>query len=604
MGQPGVTVRKQIAILTATQTGYPLPVAAKLTQKTVDAALYEGRSHMSKAGRKRWSPHILKDAELPGFGLRITSTNRKSFFISFRSGGRKRTRTVGRADRMSLEEARAKAAEMLASLADEPPPGTSRGPRLEGVETVAQLADAYLEGHLKPNVPSWYADQRLMRTHIKPAMGRSRIADVTANDLVSLRSRIGRRFPADAPRFRKLVTGMFDWAADQGLWPRGVRNGVSAELPLPDLSSEPPAAAPEPAVEPPSTEELVEALERSEERRRELEERLEEVSSSGAEMLLQLNEKAASQSELTAELARAQRELGRARAIADDLPDPEASEKQIANLRQSVEQLLASVNEAERDRQEIADKLADTEARAAGQSRRLVEATRARNELEEKMREVQRRAAIRKVQGRPAPTRRQTVAWLALGAVGGAVLVLLLQAFAGGRQASAPPVDRQVTMPAMADPGPEASETAAASDPSSDPGEAASAPPHSAPPVEAERVAAGPDLAAVEEAIRSWAVAWSEQRVDDYLEAYSAEFVPPDGQGRSAWASQRRNRIRRPASIRVTLSDLRQTVIAADRVQVSFEQRYETPTYADRVAKTLDMVRQDGGWKIASERAE
>ena len=69
-----------------------------LTETIVETSLYEGRSHMSKGGRKRWSQHVLWDDSLRGFGLRITSNNRKSFVVSYRADGRKRTKTLGRAD--------------------------------------------------------------------------------------------------------------------------------------------------------------------------------------------------------------------------------------------------------------------------------------------------------------------------------------------------------------------------------------------------------------------------------------------------------------------------------------------------------------------------
>ena len=50
---------------------------------------------------------------LPGFGLRITSTNRKSYFVSYRADGRKRTKTLGTTEKMSrppgLEAVRARA---------------------------------------------------------------------------------------------------------------------------------------------------------------------------------------------------------------------------------------------------------------------------------------------------------------------------------------------------------------------------------------------------------------------------------------------------------------------------------------------------------------
>ena len=102
--------------------------------------------------------------------------------------------------------------------------------------------------------------------------------------------------------------------------------------------------------------------------------------------------------------------------------------------------------------------------------------------------------------------------------------------------------------------------------------------------------------------MRSWAAAWSEQRVDDYLAAYSSQFEAPASLERGEWAAQRHRRILRPGWIRLTLGPLRRTLVDGDRVQISFEQRCETDGYGDRVVKTLELIRENGSWKIAAER--
>lgn len=567
----------------------------ELTQKTVETALYEGRSHMSKGGRKRWSQHVLWDDGLPGFGLRISPTHRKSYIVSYRDGGRKRTKTLGRAGKLKLDEARGKAAEFLDSVgAAEQPPETTGQPPIEGVETVAQLADAYLENHLKNTSRSWFADQRLMRTHIKPAMGRLRVGEVTRTDLTSISSRVARRFPADARRMKPLLNGMFDWAAERGMWSRSSRKKDPTKSGSEAVSKPEPDERPEP--EPlPSAEELAKALLQSEEERRELVDRLEEVSSSGAEMLVKLNQQASANKELEGELASARRELQRAQKEAATLPDPAKAEKQTANLKQSVEQLMASLQEAEADRAELADKLAVVEAKAGEQAKNVASLTRSRNELEDRIREEERTSAMRKVQRRPAAGRPRGI-WLAAGAIGGILLTLLLQGLFGretepstATPAGEPTVDG--TDQAIGQPGAEVGEqpaTLAESEPAT---------------TVLENVVAGPDFTVVESAVRSWAAAWSEQRVDDYLAAYSEFFQPPDGLGRGAWESQRRNRILRPASIQVTLADLIQVAAGPDRARVSFEQSYETRTYADQVRKTLELEWEDGSWKIVAELA-
>ncbi len=115
--------------------------------------------------------------------------------------------------------------------------------------------------------------------------------------------------------------------------------------------------------------------------------------------------------------------------------------------------------------------------------------------------------------------------------------------------------------------------------------------------------AAGPAESLVDFA-RGWARAWSEQRVEDYLELYASDFLPPGELERAAWETQRRFRILKPRRIDVRLSDFEATSIAADRAQISFDQSYTSDTYGDRVRKTLELIREAGAWKILAERVE
>lgn len=122
---------------------------------------------------------------------------------------------------------------------------------------------------------------------------------------------------------------------------------------------------------------------------------------------------------------------------------------------------------------------------------------------------------------------------------------------------------------------------------------------------EPERIAtvASGDLSRVEPTVLAWAQAWSGQQVDDYLGFYAAEFVPPNGLSRDDWETQRFTRLRKPAWIKVELDGLRHQPIDAERVSVSFMQAYSSDTFSDSVAKTLELVWEDGGWKIASEES-
>lgn len=105
------------------------------------------------------------------------------------------------------------------------------------------------------------------------------------------------------------------------------------------------------------------------------------------------------------------------------------------------------------------------------------------------------------------------------------------------------------------------------------------------------------------QAVRAWAGAWSEKRIDDYLASYSAEFRPPDGLSRAAWAAQRRSRILRPGSISVSVAAMRAERLSDSQTVVYCTQAYRSARYSDVVRKAIVLAREESAWKIVEERA-
>ena len=69
-----------------------------------------------EALKPRKSPYDIRDGSLKGFGVRVMPTGRKRFFIQCQHRGERVWKTVGDAEDMSIAEARALAAEMLAAI--------------------------------------------------------------------------------------------------------------------------------------------------------------------------------------------------------------------------------------------------------------------------------------------------------------------------------------------------------------------------------------------------------------------------------------------------------------------------------------------------------
>lgn len=108
------------------------------------------------------------------------------------------------------------------------------------------------------------------------------------------------------------------------------------------------------------------------------------------------------------------------------------------------------------------------------------------------------------------------------------------------------------------------------------------------------------DLADV---VERWARAWSDQRVEDYLAFYAADFAPDNGMSRGDWERYRRDRIGSPEFIKVEVAILDSLTEGEDLARITFLQAYESDTYRDQVTKTLTLVRRDEGWKILEEKS-
>ena len=103
--------------------------------------------------------------------------------------------------------------------------------------------------------------------------------------------------------------------------------------------------------------------------------------------------------------------------------------------------------------------------------------------------------------------------------------------------------------------------------------------------------------------VRDWAQAWSDQRVDDYLAHYSRGFLTPESSSRKAWEDRRRQRISRPRFIKLSLEFLRSRFIDSSRGWIEFRQSYWSNSFSDTVTKRLEMIHEEGTWKILQEKS-
>jgi len=184
--------------------------------------------------RSRDKAYWESDESLPGFRLKVSPTGVKSFGVRLRSRGGRKNRSdtmqvIGRFGVLTVEEARAKARELLsrttlgADIANE-----QRDART--APSVAELAERFLEeraGKLKARTITEY--RRLFEVEIVPTLGSTAAREVSRRDVARLHhSR--RQTPYLANRCVTLLASLLSWAERHGYIPEGVHPTKGIEL--------------------------------------------------------------------------------------------------------------------------------------------------------------------------------------------------------------------------------------------------------------------------------------------------------------------------------------------------------------------------------------
>lgn len=207
----------------------------RLTKRSIDALPVPSKTE------------IYWDADLKGFGLRITAGDVRAFIVDYRTPSAERRRiVVGRLGVLTPDEARVRARDLLADVTKGGDPGRERREAKEAL-TVAELCERYMvearAGRLitrfkrsKSETTTAIDEGRISR-HIVPLLGRRRAASIEPADVQRMVDDIsagktagvfktGPRGKArvtggagNARRVAGLLGGVFTWAIKRNLVP-------------------------------------------------------------------------------------------------------------------------------------------------------------------------------------------------------------------------------------------------------------------------------------------------------------------------------------------------------------------------------------------------
>ncbi len=159
-----------------------------------------------------------RDEAFPGFGLRVTERGKKTFFIVYPVGGRRRRLGLGKYPIVGLKRARQKARDALVDVDKGMDPQGARIAERNGA-TFAELVAMFMDLYAEPrHSAAWLKYEReVLNRDVLPVLGPRRVTDVRKTDVVLLLDGIAKRSPVTANRTRAILSRIFTWALSRDL---------------------------------------------------------------------------------------------------------------------------------------------------------------------------------------------------------------------------------------------------------------------------------------------------------------------------------------------------------------------------------------------------
>lgn len=173
---------------------------SKLTKRVIETA---------SSGSKE---SYIWDNSVPGFGLRVMPSGRKSYVVQYRARRRSRRITLGSASVITPDQARTRAIAIISEVRSGKDPAADRDAERKAL-LVSELAQRFDEQHIAIRIKESTAREyrRNLRRFILPAIGRMKVTEVTRADIAKFHHDL-RHIPYQANRCLEIISKMFNLA--------------------------------------------------------------------------------------------------------------------------------------------------------------------------------------------------------------------------------------------------------------------------------------------------------------------------------------------------------------------------------------------------------
>ena len=160
---------------------------------------------------------VFWDHDLSGFGVRVYPSGTKVYLVQTRSGGKSRRITIGRHGVLTAEQARRKAAQLIARIKAGEEPARSQAPPDAG-PTISEVAERYMKEHVavrcKPSTAR--ACRSTLDRYLLPAFGARPLGTIGREEVAALQYRL-HKTPTMANRVVDLLSRLFNMAEAWGV---------------------------------------------------------------------------------------------------------------------------------------------------------------------------------------------------------------------------------------------------------------------------------------------------------------------------------------------------------------------------------------------------